>query len=155
MKKDHAGVYIPPPLIFVAIFVIGYLIQKAFPINNLFFENDILKMLGILLFLIALFLLYKGIWKFIATGTTLVTMKPTSSLQITGIYRFTRNPMYLGMVFSYLAITCFFGNWWHIILLPFLILIIETYVIKREEKYLERKFGQSYLDYRNKVRRWF
>lgn len=153
MKKDHAGVYIPPPLIFATVFIIGYFIQKTFVINNSFFTTDSIKMVGIAFFLIALFLLYKSIWKFIATGTTLVTMKPSSSLQITGIYKFTRNPMYLGMVLSYLALTCFFGNWWHIFL-PFLIIIIEMYVIKREEKYLERHFGESYVDYKKKVRKW-
>lgn len=154
MKEDHPGIYIPPPLIFAAIFLIAFLIQKVIIINNSFFQKDGTKMLGIIFFLVALYLLVRGVWKFIATGNTLITMQPASSLQSEGIYKFTRNPMYLGLIFLYLALTCAIGNWWHIIFLPILILIIEKYVIKREEKYLERRFGQSYLDYKKQVRRW-
>jgi protein-S-isoprenylcysteine O-methyltransferase Ste14 len=54
----------------------------------------------------------------------------------------------------YLAFTCFIGNWWNIILFPVLLLIIQEYIINREEKYLHRRFGQEYLDYKTKVRRW-
>ena len=154
MKEDHPGIYIPPALIFAGIFVIGYLIQKLIIINNSFFESDGIKTAGIFFFLIALFLLFRGVWKFIATGNTLITMQPANSLQSTGIYKFTRNPMYLGLILLYLSLTCFIGNWWNIILLPILILILEMYVIKREEKYLERRFGESYVDYKKKVRKW-
>lgn len=155
MKKDHPGVYIPPPLIYLAIFFIAFFIQKIITINNVFFQKDSVKTAGILFFLAGVFLLLKGVGKFIQTGSTLVTMKPATSLQESGIYRFTRNPMYFGLMFLYLSFTCFFGNWWHIIFLPVLIIVIQEYVIKREENYLERQFKQSYLDYKKKVRRWF
>jgi protein-S-isoprenylcysteine O-methyltransferase Ste14 len=154
MKKDHPGVYIPPPLIYLAIFLIAYFIQKVITINNSFFQKDGVKAAGIFFFLAGLFLLVRGVGKFIQTGNTLVTIKPASSLQQSGIYRFTRNPMYFGFIFLYLGFTCFFGNWWHIIFLPVLIIIIQEYVIKREERYLERQFSQSYLDYKKKVKRW-
>lgn len=154
MKKDHPGVYIPPPLIYALIFVAGIFIQKLMPINDSLFKLSGTNFLGIIFFLAALFLLMRGVGKFIQTGSTLVTMKPASSLQETGIYKFTRNPMYFGLLFLYLGFTCFYGNWWHIILLPVLVLIMQEYVIKREEKYLEREFGQAYKDYKQKVRRW-
>ena len=154
MKKDHPGVYIPPPLIYLAIFLIAYIIQEVIAINNSFFQKDGVKAVGIFFFLDGLFLLVRGVGKFIQTGNTLVTIKSASTLQQSGIYRFTRNPMYFGFIFLYLGFTCFFGNWWHIIFLPVLIIIIQEYVIKREEKYLERQFSQSYLDYKKKVRRW-
>ena len=154
MKKDHAGVYVPPPLIFAGIFFVAYLLQHYLPINHALLQNPIVYFAGILFFITALYLLMSGVSKFVKTGTTIVTMKPTSSLQETGIYKFTRNPMYFGMILLYLGFVCFYGNWWHLILFPILILIIQEYVIKREEKYLEREFGQAYKDYRKKVRRW-
>jgi protein-S-isoprenylcysteine O-methyltransferase Ste14 len=154
MKKDHPGVFIPPPLIYLLIFFIAYFLQKIIPINHSFFNHDGVKTAGILFFIAGVFFIMQGVWKFIQTGNTLITVKPASSLQQTGIYKFTRNPMYFGFIFLYLAFTCFFGNWWHIILLPGLIIIMQEYVIKKEEKYLEREFNQTYVDYKKKVRRW-
>jgi protein-S-isoprenylcysteine O-methyltransferase Ste14 len=62
--------------------------------------------------------------------------------------------MYVALAFVYLGISCLIGNWWNIIFFPFILLIFQEYVIKREEKYLERAFGKEYLDYKDKVRRW-
>lgn len=154
MKKDHPGVFIPPPIIYLLIFFIAYFLQKIIPINNSFFNHDGVKTAGILFFIAGAFFIMNGVWNFIETGNTLITVKPASSLQQAGIYKFTRNPMYFGLIFLYLGFTCFFGNCWHIILLPVLIIIMQEYVIKKEEKYLEREFNQTYLDYKKKVRRW-
>ena len=88
------------------------------------------------------------------TKNTVILIKPASSLQITGIYGITRNPMYIGLAIVYLGITCFIGNWWNLILFPLLLIFVQEYIIKREEKYLEAEFGQEYEEYKNKVRRW-
>ena len=83
-----------------------------------------------------------------------MTVWPASSLQTNGIYHITRNPMYLGLAIVYLGLSCLIGNWWNIILLPFLLLLVQQYIIKNEEKYLERRFGKEYAECRHKVRRW-
>jgi protein-S-isoprenylcysteine O-methyltransferase Ste14 len=62
--------------------------------------------------------------------------------------------MYVGLAIVYLGVTCLIGNWWNIILFPLLLLVIQEYIIKREEKYLERAFGEKYLDYKSRARRW-
>lgn len=62
--------------------------------------------------------------------------------------------MYVGMTMIYLGLTCLIGNWWNVILSPVLLIIVQEYVIKREEKYLVQRFGQQYLDYKLNVRRW-
>jgi protein-S-isoprenylcysteine O-methyltransferase Ste14 len=62
--------------------------------------------------------------------------------------------MYVGFAILYLGITCFIGNWWNIILFPLLIIIVQEYIIKREEQYLQLEFGHEYQVYKNKVRRW-
>ncbi len=154
MEKDHAGVYVPPPVIYVGFYFIAFFLQWILPINNSLMEKDATKFIGIIFFLVSIYLVLRGVKRFIQTGNTLVTMKPATSLQKEGIYKFTRNPMYFGLTGFYLGFTCFFGNWWHIILLPILIIVIQEYVIKREEKYLERKFGEEYKSYRENVRRW-
>jgi protein-S-isoprenylcysteine O-methyltransferase Ste14 len=86
--------------------------------------------------------------------TSVVPMNPTTALVTSGPYRLTRNPMYVGMALLYVALAFAFGVMWALLLLPAVILVIDRFVIAREEPYLERKFGQSYRDYTLRVRRW-
>ena len=153
-KTDSPGVYIPPPLFYVLIFLIALFIQKKVPLKDSVFHLQITKIAGISLFVISLFFLITSLRKFFQSKNTLILIKPASSLQTNGIYNISRNPMYVGLSIVYLGITCFIGNWWNIILFPLLLLILQEYIINREEKYLIRRFGQAYLDYKSKVRRW-
>ena len=153
-QKDSPGVYIPPPIIYVLIFLIAFFLQKKVSIDDSLFHLKITRMVGIALFVVALLFLVTSLRKFFKSKNTLVLIKPASSLQTNGIYTISRNPMYLGLAIVYLGITCFIGNWWHIILFPLLLLIVQGYIIDREEKYLDRRFGKEYLDYKTKVRRW-
>ncbi len=154
-KKDNPGVYIPPPLFYVLTFLAAVFIQKQIPIADSLFHQQLTKIAGAFFLIIALFFLVKSLRQFVQTRNTLVTIKPASSLQTNGIYRITRNPMYTGLAIVYLGISCFIGNWWNIILFPLLLVVVQEYIIKKEEKYLERRFGQEYLYYKTKVRRWF
>lgn len=153
-KKDSPGVYIPPPLFYVLIFLIALFIQKKVSINDSVFHLKITRMIGILLLIGSLFFLVTSLRKFFQSKNTLILIRPASSLQTSGIYNISRNPMYVGLAIVYLGITCFIGNWWNIILFPLLLLIVQEYIIDREEEYLNRRFGQEYLDYKSKVRRW-
>jgi len=118
------------------------------------FHKKCTKISGIIFLIIAIFFLVKSLEQFFQSKNSLITIKPATSLQTTGIYNVTRNPMYVGLAIVYLGISCFIGNWWNVILFFLLLLIIQEYIIKHEEKYLERRFGQEYLDYKLKVRRW-
>ncbi len=153
-KSKGPGVYIPPPLFYVLIFLASVFIQRKLPISEFLFHQTIIKIVGILFLIVALFFLVRSLRQFFLTKNTLILIKPASSLQKTGIYGITRNPMYVGLAFVYIGVACFVGNWWTFILLPFLIFIIQEYIIKREEKYLELEFGQAFRDYRNVVKRW-
>jgi len=153
-KKDSPGVYIPPPLFYVLIFLLAVFVQKKIPIDDSLFHLRITKIIGILCLIISLFFLVTSLMKFFQSKNTLILIKPASSLQTNGIYSISRNPMYLGLAIVYLGITCLIGNWWNIILFPFLLLVIQEYIIKKEENYLERAFGEKYLEYKSGVRRW-
>ncbi len=148
------GVYIPPPLLYALIFIAAIFIQKKIPIDSEIFNTTSIKITGSVFLIIALFFLIRSLRQFFLTKNTVILIKPATSLQTSGIYAITRNPMYVGLAIVYLCITCFIGNWWNIIFFPLLILIIQEYVIKREEKYLEAEFGKQYIDYKSKVRRW-
>ena len=153
-KKDNPGIYIPPPLFYIAVFIAAVLIQKWLPLNNAFFYTTTSKIIGPVIIFIGLFFNFPAIRQFFKTKNTLVTIKPANSLQTTGIYSVSRNPMYVSLLLFYLGLSFLFGNWWNLILLPLLFLLVQEYVIKREEQYLHRRFGQQYLEYKAKVRRW-
>ena len=154
-KIDTPGIYIPPPLIYIAIFFAAVPVQRFLPLDRTFFDTTTSKIIGLIVFLVGLVFIFPALQRFFRTKNTLVTIRPANSLQTTGIYAVSRNPMYIGLLLFYIGLSFIVGNWWNLVLLPFLVLIIQEYVIKREEKYLGRRFGQSYSDYRAKVARWF
>jgi protein-S-isoprenylcysteine O-methyltransferase Ste14 len=87
-------------------------------------------------------------------GTSMVPMNPTTALVTSGPHRLTRNPIYLGMAFLYVAFAFALGVIWAPAFPPAVLVIIDRFVIAREEPYLERKFGQAYRDRKARVRRW-
>lgn len=152
LKSDTAGIRVPPPVYYVAAFLVGVLLELIFPTSWPPF--------GVRL---AVALLAGGAWLaldgvatvlFHRAGTSMVPMNPTTALVTSGPYRVTRNPMYVGMAFLYIALAFAFGVIWALVCLPAVIVIVDRFVIAREEPYLERKFGQAYLDYKARVRRW-
>lgn len=80
--------------------------------------------------------------------------KPTVGFVSTGIYRYTRNPIYLGFVFMLIGLALSFGTYWGIILAWPLVVLMNNLVIKPEEVHLEKRYKDQYIDYKAKVRRW-
>jgi protein-S-isoprenylcysteine O-methyltransferase Ste14 len=151
-KTDTSGIRVPPPVYYVVAFVAGVVLELALPTSW--------PSLGVR---IAVAILAVGAWlaldgaamlSFRRAGTSMVPMNPTTALVTSGPYRFTRNPMYLGMVFLYVGFAFAFGVMWALAFIPAVIVIVDRFVIAREEPYLERKFEQAYRDYKARVRRW-
>ena len=82
------------------------------------------------------------------------TDKPVPRLTTEGPFRYTRNPSYLALAMIYAGIAVLRNSLWAILLLPLVVVVIQREVIGREERYLERAFGEEYLEYKGKVRRW-
>jgi protein-S-isoprenylcysteine O-methyltransferase Ste14 len=87
-------------------------------------------------------------------GSNVPTNMPTTSIVATGPYRFTRNPIYLGMMLGLVGLAIAFDSLWLLVMLVPFFLVIRYGVVAREEAYLERKFGEVYRRYRACVRRW-
>jgi len=151
--KDSPGVLIPPPIIYVLFYFGGLKLNKLLPVKLSGWHGES-KLFGILLIGLCLIFLLPSLWKFFRTRNTLITIKPASSLQTNGIYAWSRNPMYLGLLLLYAGIAFINQNYWAVLILPLVTLVIREYVILREEKYLTRAFSDEYLNYKNKVRRW-
>lgn len=149
---DQAGVRIPPPLIYIAGFVAGLVLEAAVSIAGLPLALAVAAgALGG-----ASWLALDG-WSmllFRRARTSPAPMQPTTALVSSGPYRVTRNPMYLGMAFLYAGLALAFGVIWALALLPVVLLVVDRQVIAREERYLEAKFGDEYRSYEGRVRRW-
>jgi protein-S-isoprenylcysteine O-methyltransferase Ste14 len=154
--KDSPGVFIPPPLIYAAFFLLSFLLQGYFTIKRAFFFHSMAaNIIGIIIVISGQVVFgIPALRQFFKTKNTVVLIKPANSLQTTGIYSMSRNPMYVGLLFIYLGMAFIFGNWWTLILLPLLIVLVTYRVIIPEERYLARAFGDEYADYKKKVRRW-
>ncbi|MEO5607131.1 MAG: isoprenylcysteine carboxylmethyltransferase family protein [Polaromonas sp.] len=97
-----------------------------------------------------------GLMAFRRAKTTVNPMAPhqSSSVVSTGVYRFTRNPMYLGLVFLLLAWAVYLSSAWALLGVPVFMAYITRFQIKPEENVLAARFGKTYADYRARVRRW-
>jgi protein-S-isoprenylcysteine O-methyltransferase Ste14 len=153
--KDSPGVFIPPPLFYAGFFLLSFFIQGYFTIRAaFFFHSREANIIGLIFILAGLIFSVPALLLFFKSKNTVVTAKPATSLQTTGIYSVTRNPMYVGLILIYLGMAFIFGNWWTLILLPFLIAYVTYRIILPEERYLTRAFGNTYADYKKNVRRW-
>jgi protein-S-isoprenylcysteine O-methyltransferase Ste14 len=154
-SKDSPGVFIPPPLIYAGFFLLSFLIQGYLTIKAaFFFHSRAANIAGLLIIFTGLAFILPALRQFFQTKNTVALIKPATSLQTSGIYSLTRNPMYVGLSLIYLGMALIFGNWWTLILFPVLLATVHFRVIRPEEKYLSRAFGDHYTEYKNKVRRW-
>ncbi len=154
-SKDSPGVFIPPPLIYAGFFLLSFLIQGYLTIKAaFFFHTRAANIAGLLIIITSLVFSLPALRQFFRTKNTVMLIRPATSLQTSGIYSLTRNPMYVGLALLYLGMALIFGNWWTLILFPVLLVTIHFRVIRPEENYLSRAFGDPYAEYKNQVRRW-
>jgi protein-S-isoprenylcysteine O-methyltransferase Ste14 len=151
-SQDTAGVVAPPPLIFLAGLIVGFALEALLPGQDL--PAWLQWGLGTVLVVAGLGLLLWFNTSFSRKGTAVEPWKPTTAIVTTGPYRFTRNPAYLGMALTYIGIAALSSAAWVLLPLPVVLAVIDRGVIAREERYLERKFGDEYLSYKRSVRRW-
>ncbi|HVM45875.1 MAG TPA: isoprenylcysteine carboxylmethyltransferase family protein, partial [Candidatus Thermoplasmatota archaeon] len=87
-------------------------------------------------------------------GTDPIPFHPTTRIVTHGAYRYTRNPMYLGFALATLGLAILADSAWALLAAPAGLVLVDRLVVVREERYLERKFGEEYLAYKRRVRRW-
>ena len=86
--------------------------------------------------------------------TSIIPVRPATARVVSGPYRFTRNPMYVGLAALAVALSLFLDTWWTIVLLMPVLLVVRVVVSAPEERYLQRHFGADYVAYTQRVRRW-
>jgi protein-S-isoprenylcysteine O-methyltransferase Ste14 len=151
--EENAGVVAPPPLIYLGGLLAGLWLQAQLPMP--FLPRRLRFKLGWPLVGLAVALLALCMRQMRQANTSISVTEPTTELVTEGPYRFSRNPIYIGLTFLYSGLALLFNSFWAVVLLPVILRIMNKGVIQREELYLEKKFGQRYQNYKAKVARWF
>ncbi|RAI44941.1 methyltransferase family protein [Rhodoplanes roseus] len=152
---DKSGVVAPPPVIAVATLAIAAALESAWPIGlRLDVGLGLRLVVAALLAAAGVALAVAGERRFAKAGTDPLPWRPASALVTTGIYRFMRNPMYVGLILLMLGIAVGFASLWLLVLLPACALLLHAGVVVREERYLERKFGDDYRRFVARVPRY-
>ena len=151
-EPDNSGVRFPPPLIYFLAILIGAAIDRFVPIRVL--PAGLTGWLGGALVLLALILAGLSFREFGKVKATIRPDHPVSALVTTGPFRYSRNPLYLVLSTLQVGIGIWMNSVWVVAFLVPVLVWVRWRVIALEERYLVRKFGQDYLDYQAKVRRW-
>jgi protein-S-isoprenylcysteine O-methyltransferase Ste14 len=151
-RPDRPGVIATPPLILAATIALGVVIDFFWPAN--FLPVAIAAPLGVLIILSGFALGISAVKEMQAANTPFETNKPPTEIVTSGVFQRSRNPIYLGMLLLCTGIAILVNSLWILILVVLFAIVLQKGVIEPEEAYLEQKFGDKYLRYKAKVRRW-
>ncbi len=150
--SDNAGVITIPQIIYLVGLLLGLLIHYFYPIG--FLSESVSVWFGVFLTPVAIPIALFAALALKRAGTSPDVRKPTTAIVTDGIYRLSRNPMYVSLAFVYLGIACWVNSLWILLLMVPVLVVVDQGIIKREEQYLGQKFGDEYLRYKSEVRRW-
>lgn len=151
-SHDSPGVRVPPPALYALAVLGGWALNRRGPLPIA--DGIVIHVVAAALTAGCVVLMASSIGNFHRSRTSIVPIRPASALVISGPYRFTRNPMYVGLALLTVALGLFMDNWWPILLLLPVLLAVRVFVIAPEERYLKRRFGAEYVGYMQRVRRW-
>lgn len=144
-----------PPLLYLTCLLLGLVLDRMLPLPLILPEAALIRwIVGGGLIVVGLAIMAAGIRNFSRAATPVRSNQPVRALVATGIHGWSRNPIYVGMFLLYAGIGIAARSPWILALALPLIIILRYVVVAREEAYLERRFGDSYRDYKARVRRW-
>jgi len=152
--KDSAGIRIPPPLFFFVCLGFGLLMEYFFPIHLISFPLIPRVIVGCIFLLVSGYFAVSAFVVLIKNRTPFDTAKSTIKIVTDGSFRFSRNPLYLSLLLLLFGITILIFSLWLLFTIPILYIFFLYKAVKPEESYLSQKFGEEYLEYLAKVRRW-
>lgn len=163
MNEKHTASHIErpniipwPPILLVgfviAAFMLNTLVPLGWPAGAL---GDLLSGLGVVLVILAIVIDVAAMRALHSAKTTIMPHQRSDHLVTSGIFRFSRNPIYLANVLLLAGLGLFFGNAWLLLLAPVDGFATQKLAIEREEAHLEARFSKTYRDYKKKVSRWF
>jgi protein-S-isoprenylcysteine O-methyltransferase Ste14 len=159
LRGNGPNVRLPPPLLFVAGFLVGWSIDAKvyhlWPAALGHTFSTVADVIGGVLFGGGIIVAASGVLTFRRAKTSIVPIRDASTLVRTGPYAVTRNPMYLGLTLSYTGLAILLDSGWSLVVLPIVLVALTRLVIEREERYMETAFGDEYRAYQREVGRWW
>ena len=152
VDEDSAQVRFPPPLIVFGCLMLGLGLGELLELPHI--DSALLRPLGFVIGAVGAAIIGSGILGFVRAGNNPEPWKRDTAFVTSGLYRFTRNPMYLGMVLVQLGIACAALSIGGLLSVPVAMLLVARFVIAREERHLRATFGDEYRAYCERVRRW-
>ena len=141
-----------PPTYFFGSIILMIVIHFLFPIESLI--STPYNFLGPAVIILSLYASFWASNYFEKVNTTVIPFEKSSQLVTVGLFKFTRNPMYLSMLVCLIGLGILLGSLSPFIFVPIFFTVINFYFIRGEEKMMEETFGKEYLSYKNSVRRW-
>ena len=151
-SAGHPNVVAHPPLILLGSLAVGWGLWLLVPVTLV--GQPPAGIVGAVIALAGVTLAALGAVRFRAAGTNVQTSRPAEALVRSGPYRFSRNPIYVGLVLIHAAVGIGFDDAWTLVLTAVFAAVLHVGVIRREEAYLTARFGQAYRDYCARTRRW-
>jgi len=151
-NTDTAGIAVPPPLIYLAFLLAGVGLNEWRPVDLLSSLEQ--HAIGGLLIAASFAIAIAAARKFRRARTPIDVRKPPTALVTGGVFGCTRNPFYVALAVLHAGIAVTIDNVWAFALVVPAVAVVDRWVIAREERFLERKFGADYLAYKARVRRW-
>jgi protein-S-isoprenylcysteine O-methyltransferase Ste14 len=154
--RDSAGVIAPPPLIALAAVVLGLALDWLLPayVVSMLLSLTERIIIGAMLIATGGALAIPAMRGFRSAGTHVEPWKPSSALVTGGIFGWLRNPMYVGLALIVAGLGIALASDWMLVMLVPAVLLLHFGVVKREERYLEAKFGDAYRAYKERVPRY-
>ncbi|HKB11169.1 MAG TPA: isoprenylcysteine carboxylmethyltransferase family protein [Vicinamibacterales bacterium] len=142
-----------PPVLYAGAFLIVVVLQVIAPLRITTFAVGVTA--GLALIAAGLALARWGRRTMVAAGTNVNPTLPSTAVVTSGPFRYTRNPLYVALTLFFLGLTLIANSYWGVVALAPLLVVMHFGVVRREERYLERKFGDGYRRYQSTVRRYF
>lgn len=150
---DHAQVVAPPPLIYGPALLVIWGLDRIWPAAMT--GGPLVVWVGGLFAVAGLALTLWGVQVMNRARTAVHPYHSSSRIVASGPFRFSRNPLYMGLNAVLVGVTFMLDSWWGFLVLVPVLLVMHYGVVLREERYLEGKFGDTYRAYREAVRRYF
>jgi len=159
-SKDHMGgepvnapIFPKPPVVLLLFLAAGFALQHFVPLSA-GEPGTVAVIVGNALMVSGFVIAVLAAREMFRARTTILPGEKAAKLVQTGIFSFSRNPIYLTFIFFIVGLGLALANFWLVLLAPFLLLYLQERVVKREEAYLSARFGPQFFEYRRRVRRW-
>ena len=154
-NEDVADVVIRPPNLALGCLAAAAILELIVPLGPGLAQGSWKPVVtGSVFVALGLVFGWGAVQRFLQAGTTVPIHEPTDALVTTGLFRLSRNPIYIGLITVYFGLCLMLTTLWGLLLLPVLVAVLHKGVVLREEEFLERKFGDAYRTYKAKVPRW-